>query len=125
MASNQSTVPPGCVDLLIPPAEIADAWQRYGQRGRLVMALAAEHTSTEAEFCHDLSLRLWHVVNSYPFLPAPSGTLSQLSPPAVASVERWLWDVTFALKARALTLDPSLPWPPHGPSDQPDWPWPR
>jgi hypothetical protein len=125
MATNSFAVPPGCAELLTPPADIADAWERFGERGRLVMSLSAAQTATETEFCYDLSLRMWHVVNTRPFYNGPSDVYSSTNPPDVASVEKWLWTLAHALKKRALTLDPNLPWPPNGQPTLPDWPWPR
>jgi hypothetical protein len=109
---------------LIPPADIATAWDWHGKRARMVIALAAEEAQTEADFCCDLSLRLWHVIHSWPFVRDPHDMfLKKERSPDLVTVEVWLWGVIHALKARGLDLNPTMRWPPALPR-RPGWPWP-
>ncbi len=126
-------MPAGTADLLIPPPELAEAWRVHGTRARSAIALAAEETATETELCYDLTQRLWYAVTSFPFFQLPvyvtmdssrEPELVLAAPPDVIALERWLWTVVHALKARALRLDPDLPWPPTLPQ-RPGWPWSR
>src|SRR6266536_2059540 len=121
MSAEPPAMPAGTADLLNPPPELAEAWRAHGTRARRAIALAADETETEAELCYNLTQRLWYTVSSWPFVQLPVYVTKDGSrepeqvmaaPPDVIALETWLWTVVHGLKARALTLDPDLPWPP-------------
>lgn len=114
----ESQVPAGCGHLLAVPPPLASTphWQRHGHRFNQVVTEVVERAGTEAwaeaQFCRDLSLRLWEVVSFRPFALGPGDAAVMWTENTdCRQVSNWLWSIVHSLKARAFALDPDIDWP--------------